>query len=133
MGDRDLWNAVATGFEFRRSDVKRRWSALVYRSVPHAAAKGSYIYRIRVGGSGNDAMSPFEVESRNPAPVAAAIPGDPGRRFKSGGVQAIGNPRVNRHVINMAVAVENLPPVPARVFRQEYPAAVSVHPRSSGP
>src|SRR5450631_4358595 len=118
--------------ELRCGYVQRRWLA-VDASVPDASAEGCDVDGILVGWIRNHAMGPLEIESRNAGPVFAAIHRTPRRGFKASSVQPIRIPWVNSDVINMSVAIQNLPPGFAGIFGKKNAAAVAMYTGRSRP
>ena len=71
-------------------------------------------------------MSPFEIEARYARPMLAPVRGPPGGRFKSGSIQDVCVPRINRNVVNVTVVFKHRPPGFAGILRQEDAPAIAV-------
>src|SRR5689334_21105671 len=103
--------------------------------MPDASPERGHVDGIRIRRVRNYAMSPLEIKARYSRPVFPAIYRTPSRGFESGSIKEIWVSRINGHIINVAIAIKDLPPRPAGILREENPAAVTMHssvPRPGG-
>src|SRR2546423_7126658 len=107
--------ALTTGLKLRSHNIQRTILS-IDRAVPNSAAKCRNVNFFRIAWVGNDAMPPFEVKTRYARPVLATVGGSPRGGLETGSIESIRIPRVDGHVINMAVAVEHLFPSLSRVL-----------------
>ena len=101
--------------------------------MPDTTSEGRDVDLTAVGRIGNDPVRPLEVEPGNPRPVLASIVRAPGGRLKSGRLENARVIRIDGDVVNVAVAVKDLPPCPAGIFREKNAAAIPMRPRGAGP
>src|SRR5271157_5903676 len=101
--------------------------------MPDTASESRDVDLVVVGRIGNDPVRPLEVEPGNPRPVLTSIVRAPGGRFKSGRVQNARVIRIDGDVVNVAVAVKDLPPGPASIFRKKDATAIPMCPRGAAP
>src|ERR1051325_4390782 len=99
----------------RGGDVQRP-VVICYGAVPYASAKSGDVHFSRILRIWNYAVSPLEVKARDTRPVLAAIRRAPRGRLKPGCIEYFGVVRIDGHVINVSVAIQNLPPGLAGIF-----------------
>src|SRR5437899_3147182 len=116
---------LTPGLKLRGHNVERVIFS-VHGAIPNATAESCNVDFFRVLRIRNDPMPPFEVEARYARPVLTPVLGSPSGGLKSRSIQNVWVARINRHIINVAVAIEHLPPSFACILRQVDAAAIPV-------
>src|SRR5437762_1998668 len=94
------------------------------RAVPNTTAESRYVNFVAVNWIRNHPVRPFEIEARNPGPMLSAVLRAPRRRFKTRGIDRVGVIRIDSNIVNMTVAIKNLPPIASAVFGKINASAV---------
>src|SRR2546428_10475197 len=108
---------LTPGLKLRGHNVERVIFS-VHGAIPNATAESCNVDFLRVLRIRNDAMPPFEVEARYARPGLTPVLGSPSGGLKSRSIQNVRGARINRHIINVAVAIVALPPSFSLLLRQ---------------
>src|SRR5215469_11600923 len=102
-------------------------------AVPDTSTKSGDVNHLRIFYIRHHPMSPLEVVSRDPSPVLSLVARSPCRRLKARRIQDRGIMGIDRHIIDMLIAVQRILPALAAVDRHEDSSARAVLTRCAGP
>jgi hypothetical protein len=85
--------------------------------MPYATPEGSNENPVRIAWVGNHAVTPLEVEARDPMPGFTAIGGAPSGRLETASIENPRVPRVNCDVVDVLILGKDISPLMTAIDR----------------